>query len=93
MFDSNNPNPPDISTAPPPPYLLDYVDSKYKYMVGLANDELGYLVPPWRFELDPDQPWIEDAPGDHYCETNSTSVETFPLVQKNLQGLALFPLP
>lgn len=93
MIDEGNPNPPNISNAPSAPYLLDYVDSKYKYMVGLANDELGYLVPPWRFELDPDKPWVEDAPGDHYCETNSTSVETFPLVQKTLQGLALFPLP
>ena len=93
MIDDNNPNPPDISLAPPAPYLLDFVDNKYKFMVGLANDELGYLVPPWRFELNEEKPWLEDAEGDHYTETNSTSKETFPLVEHNLRGLSLFPLP
>ncbi|MFH1810370.1 MAG: neutral/alkaline non-lysosomal ceramidase N-terminal domain-containing protein [Pseudomonadota bacterium] len=88
----NNPNPPDVSKAPGPPYLLDLADSKYKFMVGLANDEIGYLVPPWRFEL-ADNPWVDDAPGDHYCETNSTGIETVPRLEQMLKGLILFPLP
>ncbi len=90
--DPNNPNPPDVSQGPPPPYLLDLSDAKYRFMVGLANDEIGYIVPPWRFELS-DNPWVDDAEGDHYCETNSTGIEAAPLVEKYLRGLSLFPLP
>lgn len=44
-------------------------------IVGLANDELGYIVPPSDFLLNPDLPYLEetmDEKGEnHYEETNS----------------------
>ena len=44
-------------------------------VVGLCNDELGYIVPPSDFLVNPGAPYIErirDARGeDHYEETNS----------------------
>lgn len=40
-------------------------------VVGLADDEIGYIVPPSDFVLDPDLPYLQEAPGDHYEETNS----------------------
>ncbi|MBR2987635.1 MAG: trigger factor, partial [Clostridia bacterium] len=44
-------------------------------VIGLCNDELGYIVPPSDFLLSPDAPYIEritDGIGeDHYEETNS----------------------
>ena len=40
-------------------------------VVGLADDELGYIVPPGDFVLDDDLPYIQEAEGDHYEETNS----------------------
>jgi hypothetical protein len=90
---AGNPNPPDVSQAPDGPYWLDFVDSKYEYMVTLANDQIGYLVPPWRFELDESSPWWDDAPGDHYCETMSLGIESVPRIEENLRGLSLFPFP
>lgn len=40
-------------------------------VIGLADDELGYIVPPSDFILDPELPYFQEAEGDHYEETNS----------------------
>lgn len=40
-------------------------------VVGLADDELGYIVTPGDFVLDDDLPYVQEAEGDHYEETNS----------------------
>ena len=44
-------------------------------IVGLANDELGYIVPPSDFLVNEQRPYLDrtmDARGeDHYEETNS----------------------
>lgn len=40
-------------------------------VVGLANDEVGYIVPPSNFVLDEELPYLREAEGDHYEETNS----------------------
>ncbi len=39
-------------------------------IVGLANDEIGYIIPPSAFLLDGEYPYVQGAPG-HYEETNS----------------------
>lgn len=44
-------------------------------IVGLANDELGYILPPSDFVVDPELPFLQEAPGDHYEETNSVGKE------------------
>ena len=48
-------------------------------VLGLANDELGYIVPPSDFLVNETNPYlerIEDARGeDHYEETNSVGME------------------
>ncbi len=43
-------------------------------VLGLCNDELGYIVPPSTFLLHEETPYLESADG-HYEETNSTSRE------------------
>ena len=40
-------------------------------VIGLANDEIGYIVPPSDFSLDEELPYFREAEGDHYEETNS----------------------
>lgn len=40
-------------------------------VVGLANDEIGYIVPPSDFVLDAQLPYFREAEGDHYEETNA----------------------
>ncbi len=43
-------------------------------IIGLANDEIGYIIPPIAFELDILAPYL-DAPDGHYEETNSVGPE------------------
>ena len=48
-------------------------------LVGLCNDEMGYVIPPSQFLLNPEAPYIDrikDETGeDHYEETNSVGPE------------------
>lgn len=65
------------------PEPLKDIAAKYGYetllIIGLANDELGYIVPPSDFLLNEKLPYIErtrDGRGeDHYEETNSVGPE------------------
>lgn len=66
-----NPNPPDLSKAPKGPYLRDLVKAQAPMLVGLANDELGYLVPGYDFKVSPTKSMLPRLPGHHYEETNS----------------------
>ncbi|MBI4371191.1 MAG: hypothetical protein HY552_02720 [Elusimicrobia bacterium] len=45
-----HPDPPDLGRAPKGPYLRDLVRAPVPMLVGLANDELGYLVPEYDFK-------------------------------------------
>jgi hypothetical protein len=69
------PNSPDLSTAPAPPYLRDLVlmnpGVRYAFVSGLTEDFLGYIVPTYNFLLDPVTPYLNEPAGDHYEETNS----------------------
>ncbi len=57
-------------------------------VIGLANDELGYVVPPNDFILNEDAPYFEngkDAHGrKHYEETNSLGPETAPKIAQTV---------
>ncbi len=52
-------------------------------VVGLVNDELGYILPKEGF-IYPDDPL---NPGDHYEESMSLSIEAGPCLTKALQHL------
>ena len=80
FISSDNPNPPDISAAPTGPYLKDRMGATYNWVLGLGNDEIGYIVPPYDFELDENAPYLSEADGDHYEETNSMGPETANLI-------------
>lgn len=66
-----NPNPPDLSKAPKGPYLRDLVKARAPMLVGLANDELGYVMPTYDFKTSPTKSMLPRLPGHHYEETNS----------------------
>lgn len=72
---ADNENPPDLSLAPAGPYLRELLLAndgvRYPLVLGLAEDTVGYIVPAWNYELSEDSPYLEEAPGDHYEETNS----------------------
>lgn len=60
-------------------------------VIGLANDELGYIVPPSDFLLNEDAPYLEktmDYKGEnHYEETNSVGPETANVIAEVFQRL------
>ena len=72
------------------PEALEQIAARYGVerllIVGLCNDELGYIIPPSDFLLNDDLPYIEavtDATGkNHYEETNSAGRETAACIAK-----------
>lgn len=66
-----NADPPDLAKAPRGPYLKELIGKPLKLVVGLANDELGYLVPAYDFKVRDNLTLSPRPPGHHYEETNS----------------------
>jgi hypothetical protein len=71
LVDPKNPDPPDLSKAPKGPYLKERMERPLKFVVGLANDEIGYLVPEYDFKRRENLTLLPRLPGHHYEETNS----------------------
>lgn len=77
------PNQPMFDQAPQPPYMRDLVLAhpgvRYPIVAGLAEDYIGYIVPAYNYALDPNNPYITEAQGDHYEEVYSLG----PLVEQH----------
>jgi hypothetical protein len=74
FISDNNDNPPDVSQAPSGPYLRDVLaedGSVFQWVIGLGQDEVGYILPNYDYQLDPVSPYVSQPDGDHYEETNS----------------------
>ena len=55
--------------------------AKYRWVLGLGLDEIGYVVPAYDYKLDPQNPYFEEAsPGNHYEETNSVGYDVEALI-------------
>ena len=76
-------NLPLFDQAPAPPYMRDLVLAhdgvRYPVLAGLAEDYIGYIVPAYNYVLNPDNPYIMEAEGDHYEEVYSLG----PLVEEH----------
>ena len=63
-----------------PPLLCDIVQDKEILIIGLANDELGYVLPPNDFCLNENSPYLDNGRDKHnrrhYEETNSMGPKT-----------------
>ena len=57
--------------------------AKVAGVIGLANDELGYILPTEDFKY----PWNPFKPGKHYEETNSIGKEIAPSVMEGTKSL------
>ncbi len=72
-----------------PPILTETARRPDLVVFGLANDEIGYVLPPNDFFLHPERPYLEkgiDAFGRrHYEETNSAGPETAKAVSDALE--------
>ena len=77
------PNLPNFDQAPAPPYMRDLVLAhpgvKYPVLAGLAEDYIGYIVPAYNYVLATDDPYFNEAEGDHYEEVYSLG----PLVEQH----------
>ncbi|MHB2025820.1 MAG: neutral/alkaline non-lysosomal ceramidase N-terminal domain-containing protein [Elusimicrobiota bacterium] len=71
LIKPKNPNPPDLALAPKAPYLRQELKARIGIVVGLANDELGYIIPNYDFKISRTRLMLPRLPGDHYEETNS----------------------
>ena len=75
LYDNTKMNLPKFDQAPQPPYMRDLVLAhsgvRYPVLAGLGEDYIGYIVPAYNYALDPDNPYITEAEGDHYEEVYS----------------------
>jgi hypothetical protein len=96
IVDPGNENPPRLDMAPEGPYLRDITLSsrgtgegrvEYPIPFGLASDYLGYFIPEYDYVLSSRTPYFEEAPGDHYEETNSIGPRGWPIIEENVRAL------
>ena len=52
--------------------------AKYRMLFGLADDEIGYIIP--KAEWDGKEPWLQNAPKRWYGEANSVGPEAAPII-------------
>ena len=71
--------------------LSDMTDCRHKFVIGLCNDELGYILAENDFLLNEVLPYINKATDemdrDHYEETNSTGPETGRIILEETENL------
>ena len=73
---------PDAAMEAPVRSLLK---SKYQFIIGLGNDEMGYIIP--KGEWDEHPPWLNNSPRAYYGEINSPGPDTAPAITQALNGL------
>lgn len=65
----------------------DLMKAPYRMLFGLANDEIGYVIP--KVEWDDVAPWLQNRPKRLYGEVNSVGPETAPMIVKAFADLVL----
>jgi hypothetical protein len=74
----------DIAPIELPP-LREMMPGRVKFLFGLANDEVGYIIP--KSEWDDRAPWLFGAPTRLYGEINSLGPETGPAIHQAFRDL------
>ena len=67
------------------PAVRELMQGKYKFVFGLANDEIGYIVP--KSQWDVKAPFTYKRDGAPYGEVNSLGSETAPALHKQLSEI------
>jgi hypothetical protein len=88
VVDETRENPPELALAPASPYLRDLAreDAEQVWLLGLTNDFLGYFLPEFDYELG-GLPYLTEAPGSHYEETNSVGPLGWPRIESKIREL------
>jgi hypothetical protein len=79
----------DFPDAPFEPAIRERLKSKYQFVFGLANDELGYIIP--KAEWDDEPPWLLNKKDRWYGEVNSAGPDVAGAVTGALVGLIEAP--
>ncbi|MEM9067647.1 MAG: hypothetical protein AAGE52_04050 [Myxococcota bacterium] len=89
LLDEGVDNSPDLSLAPEGPYLREVAqgDAEYVGIVSLGNDQVGYLIPDFDFVLDPRNPYIDQAAGEHYEETVAVGIDGWTRINDQIERL------
>jgi hypothetical protein len=74
----------DFPDAPLEPTVSALMPGPKWLLIGLANDELGYIIPKRQWDKAP--PYAYDKDGGQYGEVNSCSAEVAPIVMEALRG-------
>jgi hypothetical protein len=75
----------DFPDAPFEPTLREHLKSRYQFIFGLANDEIGYIIP--KSEWDEQPPWLQNAKEPWYGEINSAGPQVAGAVTRAIVGL------
>ncbi len=68
------------------PPLLAQMPGRRRFVLGLMNDELGYIIP--KSEWDSKAPWLYGASEQLYGEINSCGPESGPIIYRVLRELS-----
>ena len=66
------------------PHLRKLMPGKYKFVIGLSNDEIGYIIPKSEWDVEP--PFMYDPTGP-YGEENSFGPETAPILYNEISSM------
>jgi hypothetical protein len=76
----------DFSGAPrEEPPLRSLMQGQYLFVFGLANDEVGYIIPKSQWDEDP--PYAYDRKEPQYGEINSCGYDVAPVITSALKDL------
>ncbi|MCA9730590.1 hypothetical protein KC799_00575 [candidate division KSB1 bacterium] len=67
------------------PSVRELMQGEFKFIIGLANDEVGYIIP--KSEWDTEPPYLYNAKNSPYGESNSMGPETAEIVYLELAKL------
>ncbi len=67
------------------PPVREMMSGKYKFVIGLANDEIGYIIP--KSQWDVKSPYTYRRKDSPYGEENSLGPETAPVIHANLKKM------
>ena len=71
------------------PTVRAHLKTRFQFVFGLANDELGYIIP--KAEWDDQPPWLKNRPERWYGEVNSAGPEIAGAVTRHLVELIEHP--
>ena len=60
------------------PPLRSIMTTEYRFVIGLANDMVGYIIPKSQWDADP--PYTYESEHGHYGEINSVSPDAAPII-------------